>query len=266
MPRTFHSVPQPRGRRIVRWRSRASHRPVHRARRRDNRKPEVAQVAGRHQGARDRQQQFRADRHTDVPKRQADEEAEVAVVIDRARRPRCWRCSTQCRLLGRRRRCFVRRRGAESPRPASAFSAQRFEQIERLDVAVLRTLARPRVTILRTRGVTRMPSHRRSSPVPSARADFGVDFADVDAVGVERGHDRRVALLEERDEQMLGADVVMAVIAALLLGYAEHAPRSGVEIAKTTGLPGSLECSGKISGRLDSNERPLRPERSALPS
>ena len=47
-----------------------------------------------------------------------------------------------------------------------------------------------------------------------------MDLGDVDAVGVERAQHRRVALLEQSNQQVLCTDVVVAVIPALLLRYA----------------------------------------------
>src|SRR6201999_3636123 len=47
-----------------------------------NRKPDVAQMAGRGEAAGDGEDDLRPDRHPDIPEYQGDEQAEIAVRID----------------------------------------------------------------------------------------------------------------------------------------------------------------------------------------
>src|ERR1700729_1962493 len=145
----------------------------------------------------------------------------------------CWRCSTQL-LLDRR--SGVSRGGPAQDlgRRTSPLGAQRFEEVERTNLAVPRALfgecdnspkprgdqdALPQAVVA---GTERWPY-------------FGMHFRHVNAVGVERVQRRRVALLEESGQQVFGADVVMAMVAALLLGDAEHAPCRRIEIGEQMG-------------------------------
>src|SRR5579863_8755130 len=63
-------------------------------------------------------------------------------------------------------------------------------------------------------------------------ADLGVQFAHVDTVAVEIVKDLRVAFFEQRYHQVLGTDVILIVVAALLLGGAEHAPRCRAKLSE----------------------------------
>jgi hypothetical protein len=84
---------------------------------------------------------------------------------------------------------------------------------------------------------------------PKAATYLGVDFADVNAVCVERTENTAVALLEQRHEQMLGADVIVAVITALLFRYTKNAPRSGIEPGKQgLGTVVRKESAGLLGG------------------
>jgi hypothetical protein len=44
---------------------------------------------------------------------------------------------------------------------------------------------------------------------------------------VQRGG---IALLEQGDEQMVGAHIIMTVVSAFLLGYSQHTPRRRVKV------------------------------------
>jgi hypothetical protein len=113
-------------------------------------------------------------------------------------------------------------------REASAFRAERFKEIGRRDFSIGGSIFSDGHDLPQAR------SHEDSFPEPflagSERApDFGVDLASVDSIVGKRAQNVRVALFEQRDQYMFGADVIMVVIAALLLGYAQHAPRGGVK-------------------------------------
>ncbi len=77
--------------------------------------------------------------------------------------------------------------------------------------------------ILRTRGVTRIPSHKRSSPAPKMTPHVGVQLAHVDTIGVKVVRELRVAFFEQRHHQVLGTDVIMVVVTAFLFGNAQDA-------------------------------------------
>ena len=64
-----------------------------------------------------------------------------------------------------------------------------------------------------------------------------------------RAQNRGIALLEQRNQQVLGTDVVMAVIAALLLGDAKHAPRCRAKFREQAGSGFGFGQDGK-SGRF----------------
>ena len=49
-------------------------------------------------------------------------------------------------------------------------------------------------------------------------AHIGVQFAHVDAVGIEFMKNLRIAFFEQGHHQVLGTDVILVVVAALLLG------------------------------------------------
>jgi hypothetical protein len=53
-------------------------------------------------------------------------------------------------------------------------------------------------------------------------------FGYVDALGIERAKDRSVAFFEQGDQQVFGADVIVTVVPALLLGYPKDAPRGRI--------------------------------------
>jgi hypothetical protein len=57
-----------------------------------------------------------------------------------------------------------------------------------------------------------------------------VHFGDVDSIGVEGLQRRRIALFEQGDQQVLGADVVVAVVSALLLSYSKHASCGWIKV------------------------------------
>ena len=160
--------------------------------------------------------------------------------------------------------------GAGSPRPGCRLRPQRLEEVERRDLAIARAARSASATILRTRGVTRMPSHSRSSPVPSVRRTSACTSRTSMPSASSRSQDRRVALFEQGYQQMFGTDVVVAVVTALLFGDAKHAPRGRTKFREQACSAAPVcernEVGGNWSGRLDSNQRPLRPERSALPS
>jgi len=77
-------------------------------------------------------------------------------------------------------------------------------------------------------------SHQDSFPTSvftgaERSAHGGVNLTDIDTIPLETLHDRRVALLQQRNEQMLGADIVMIVIARLLLGGMHDPPSRRAE-------------------------------------
>lgn len=59
-------------------------------------------------------------------------------------------------------------------------------------------------------------------------ANFCMHFGYVDALGIERAKDRSVAFFEQGDQQVFGADVIVTVVPALLLGYPKDAPRGRI--------------------------------------
>lgn len=59
-----------------------------------------------------------------------------------------------------------------------------------------------------------------------------MDFARVDALAGKGGENGGILLLKKRFEQMLGAYVVMVVIATLLLCGAQYATRGGAKSLK----------------------------------
>src|SRR5579862_3545873 len=149
-------------------------------------------------------------------------------------------------------------------RQAAALGPKCFKEVVRSDLAVARGLL--------GEGDDLSQARRHEDSFPHAvvagskrAAHFRVDFANVDPGRVQPMENRRIALFKQGDQQVLGTNVIVTVIAALLLGYTKHAPRGGIEPRKQACSTGSGSVA-EISGRLDSNQRPLRPERSALPS
>ena len=106
-----------------------------------------------------------------------------------------------------------------------------------------------RAMMRRTRGVIRMPSQ---TPVLAGaqrlRRTSACDFRNVDAVCIESAHDGGVALLEQGREQMLGADVVVAVVSALLLCHPKHAPRGWIKFGEQAL---GIDCNGRRKYRGD---------------
>ena len=112
--------------------------------------------------------------------------------------------------------------------PAPALTAQRFEQVKRFDFAARAHVMCDANDLLHPR------SHQDSFPTPiftgaERPAHGGMHLADIDPVALEPLHDRRIALLQQRHEQMLGTDVVMIVIARLLLGGMHDPPSCRAE-------------------------------------
>ena len=78
---------------------------------------------------------------------------------------------------------------------------------------------------MRTRGVTQNAFPHPVVAGTERSADVGVHLANVDSGIVEAPEYRRIALFEQGNQQVLGTDVIVAVVAALLFGDAQHAPR-----------------------------------------
>ncbi|HEY2476405.1 MAG TPA: hypothetical protein VGI19_16620 [Candidatus Cybelea sp.] len=57
-----------------------------------------------------------------------------------------------------------------------------------------------------------------------------VHLGDVDPVGIKSLQGGGVTLLQQGDKQMFGADIIVTVVPALLLGYPKHAPCGGVKV------------------------------------
>jgi hypothetical protein len=131
------------------------------------------------------------------------------------------------RLLYRRR--GVSRRGAPQDlgRQAATLGAQSFEEIVGADLSIAGALLR--------QGEDFADARRHEDSLPYSvltrterSANLGVHLAHVDALRFERAQNRAVALFEERDQQVFGADVVVAMVAALLFGYPKDAPRGWI--------------------------------------
>ena len=114
---------------------------------------------------------------------------------------------------------------------AAAFSAQCFEEIDRLDRAVAGPLLRQRDDTADAR--------RDQDALPEAflaaaerSPDLGMRIGCVNAIGGKCFHRRRVAFFKQCHQQMLGTDVILTVISAFLLCYAEHASRRRTKVGE----------------------------------
>ena len=84
--------------------------------------------------------------------------------------------------------------------------------------------------IRRTRGVIEDALPQTILTGAERPPDLRVHFGHVDSIGIEGLQRRRITLFEQGDQQMLGADVVVAVVSALLLGYSKHASCGWVKV------------------------------------
>ncbi len=92
-----------------------------------------------------------------------------------------------------------------------------------------------------TRGVMRMPSHSRSSPVPMAlRTSSMIERRASAACGQPR-FDRGVALFEQRQQQMPDADIVVVVVSARLLCRAQDAFSCRIEASEQRDRPSAKQ-------------------------
>ncbi len=175
-------------------------------------------MARRHQRSRGGEEQLGTDRRAEIAKREADEQSEVSVVVDRAPMTACCKMLHQARYStvevvfreAARRRISAaelppseRRASNRSIGPTSRSAARCFGESDDATNARRDQDAFPQPLVTRT---------ERS-------AYFGVHFRDVDPRLIERAQRRRVSLFEQGDEQMFRTYVVMAMIAAFLLRY-----------------------------------------------
>ena len=144
-------------------------------------------------------------------------------------------------LLRRRRRVSA---ALDAPknlgRKARPFAPQRFKEVYRRDLAVAGSLFGKRDDLSQTRGYENTLPHAVVTR-PESPPDFSVHFASVDPARIEAVDHRGVALFEQRHQQVLGAHIVMTVIAALLLCYSKYAPRGWIE-------PRKQACSTTLRG------------------
>ncbi len=179
----------------------------------------------------DRQDDLGADRHRHVAQRQADEEADVPVGIDqRDDRPAVG--APPVASTPGPERCFAWRPGAGSPPPSCRLraAALRRDRCGPISRSPARSCARVDDSPHARRDQNAFPQTILAGAERSA--DLGVHLGNVDAVGVEGRQSLWVALLEQCHEQVFGADVIVAVVTALLLGNPKHAPRRGVKVGK----------------------------------
>jgi hypothetical protein len=112
-------------------------------------------------------------------------------------------------------------------RQAAALGAQGFKDIVGADLSIAGAFLR--------QGEDLADARRHEDSLPYSvltrterSANLGVHLAHVNALCFERAENRAVAFLEERDQQVFGADVVVAMVAALLFGYPKNAPRGWI--------------------------------------
>ena len=106
---------------------------------------------------------------------------------------------------------------ARKTRRAAAFAADRFEQIDRLDLAIAGLLSGQRDDLADTR--------RQQDTFPDAAftrtkrpLNLGMNTGKRCVGCPELFFDRRIVLVEEREEHVFHAHVIMIVVAALLFG------------------------------------------------
>ena len=136
-------------------------------------------------------------------------------------------------------------------RQASAFCAKRCQEIDRIDLGVRRPARPASATILRTRG-----RHQDALPQPflagpSVRRTSACTSRTSIPSASRARRICRVALLEQRYQQVLGTDVVMAVVAALLLGGTQYAPRSGAESLEHVSHVGLIQTGLRTIARRE---------------
>ena len=141
-------------------------------------------MPGRRQPAGDGKDDLAADRRADVAQQERDEQSDVAVLIDQSDDEMLQGFHVR-NLTPAPGRCFASPRGAGSRRPdcRPRDAEPRIGRSARSRDFAARSSASE--TILRTRGVTKMPSQTRSSPLPSVRRTSAWTSRDVDAVRIE---------------------------------------------------------------------------------
>lgn len=118
----------------------------------------------------------------------------------------------------------------------AALRLDRFQQVQRLDRLLAGDIARKRDDFADAR------RDEDAFPQPvfagsERAAHFGVHLAYVDSLGFQTLGNAGVMLLEQSDEQMFDSDIVMVVIAALLFGGAQYAPRGWAEFREQLPAP-----------------------------
>jgi hypothetical protein len=114
---------------------------------------------------------------------------------------------------------------------AAAFGAQGFEQIERLDLASAGSLFGDGHDLSNARGEKNALPNAFVAGAEGA-PDFGVRLARVDVLRIEGQENSGIMLRQQSFEQVLGADVVVVVVPALLLRGAEYAARGWTKSRK----------------------------------
>ncbi len=112
--------------------------------------------------------------------------------------------------------------------------------------------------LLRQRNDSANP-RRNQNPFPQAilagaerPANLRVNLGNVDPRSVERPQSCGIALLEQSNQQVLGTDVVMAVVTALLLRYPKHATRRWVKVGKQASFDSAQDDSDSAANDGDS--------------
>ena len=167
------------------------------------------------------------NRRADIPERHGHKETEVPHVVDEMHEE-IGESVHDGSLLGAG-GCVTRGSAQNIGSQASALGPQGVEQVDRLHVIVARLLFGQTYDFTDPRRYENTFPRAVFAGSESA-SSLRVNVGRIDAVRTQTLEHRRVVLFQQCDQQMLGTDVVVVMIAALLFGCTQDPPRGGVKL------------------------------------